>query len=127
MVDTDTEAEIQSVEEPIEDTTRERTERAERAEREDRAEAQERAEPRERAEPFSRGPAITRAIQHVQEVIDDLKRALDEMELALELLEEAERQKLDDEREIKALQKALERVNRFRGGRSSERSERGQD
>jgi len=121
MVDTDTEAEIQSVEEPIEDTTRERTERAQRAERADRSEAQ------ESAEPFSRGPAITRAVQHVQEVIEDLKRALDEMELALELLEEAERQKLDDEREIKALQKALERVNRFRGGRSSERSERGQD
>ena len=81
------------------------------------------------AETFARGPAISRAIDHVQEVITDLKSALEEMELALELLEEAERQKLDDEREIKALQKAIERVNRFRGGqrsgeRSSDRSER---
>lgn len=101
--------------------------RGEEAEKPERLERSERA-PRQ-AETFARGPAISRAIDHVQEVITDLKSALEEMELALELLEEAERQKLDDEREIKALQKALERVNRFRGGpRSGERgSERAQE
>ena len=105
--------------EPAEEIEAPKSERPERAAR--------------HSETFVRGPAITRAIDHVQEVITDLKSALEEMELALELLEEAERQKLDDEREIKALQKALERVNRFRGGqrsgeRSSERSpERSQE
>jgi len=87
-------------------------ERVERATREAREPL-----PRENA---AKASAITRAIQHIEEVIADLKGALEEMELALELVEEAERQKLDDEREINALQKALERVNRFRGGSRSQ-------
>jgi len=78
--------------------------------------------PRERREPpRERKPAVAQAIQHVEQIVEDLKSALDDMELVLELIEEAERQQIDDDREISALKKALDRVNRFRTGpRSSE-------
>jgi hypothetical protein len=41
-----------------------------------------------------------------------LKRAVDEMEEVLETLELAERQKIEDEREIDALQHALRKLHR---------------
>ena len=52
-------------------------------------------------------PAISQTIEQVNQVIEDLKGVLNEMEVVLETLELAERQKIDDEREIEALQRAL--------------------
>jgi acyl-CoA reductase-like NAD-dependent aldehyde dehydrogenase len=58
------------------------------------------------------GSAVSQAIDQVSQVIEELKRALDEMEEVLETLELAERQKIDDEREIESLQRALRRLHR---------------
>lgn len=71
-------------------------------------------------EPLSeRGPrvrSVTQAIEQVNEIIAELKHALEEMDDILETLELAERQKIDDEREIENLQGALRRLNRPRDG-----------
>ncbi len=56
--------------------------------------------------------AVSQAIEEVNLVIEELKRALDQMEEVLETLELAERQKIDDEREIDALQQALRKLRR---------------
>lgn len=56
--------------------------------------------------------AISRAIEQVNEIIEELKRALDEMEEVLEVLELAERQKIEDEREIESLQRSLRHLHR---------------
>ena len=56
--------------------------------------------------------AVSQAIEEVNLVIEELKHALDQMEEVLETLELAERQKIDDEREIDALQQALRRLRR---------------
>ena len=65
-------------------------------------------------EPGPKIPSITRAIEQVNEIIKELKHTLDEMDDVLETLELAERQKIDDEREIDNLQRALRRLNRPR-------------
>jgi hypothetical protein len=57
---------------------------------------------------------LARAIDHTTKIIQDLHKTLEEMELVLELLEEAERDKLVDERELKSLQAALDRLQRQR-------------
>jgi predicted RNase H-like nuclease (RuvC/YqgF family) len=57
-------------------------------------------------------PSITTAIEQVNKIIDELKHSLDEMEEVLETLELAERQKIDDEREIESLQRALRQLHR---------------
>ena len=69
-------------------------------------------EPESAAPDSPRVPAVTQAIEQVNQVIEELKRALDEMEEVLETLEFAERQKIDDEREIDSLQRALRRLHR---------------
>ncbi len=56
-------------------------------------------------------PGITGAIDQVNSIIEELKHALDEMEEVLETLELAERQKIDDEREIQSLQRALRQLH----------------
>lgn len=101
-------------EEPVETSLRP-PRRPERRPYEERRPRQERPVP-----PRDRKPATAQAIQHVEQIVQDLKTALDDMELVLELIEEAERQQIDDDREISALKKALDRVNRFRSPRSSE-------
>jgi hypothetical protein len=63
------------------------------------------------AEPAHRGAAISQAIDEVMEIIDALKRAVDQMEEVLELVELAERQKLADEREIDSLRRALRQLH----------------
>lgn len=45
------------------------------------------------------------------EIVDALKRAVDQMEEVLELVEMAERQKLADEREIDSLRRALRQLH----------------
>ena len=76
-----------------------------------------------RVEPEHRGSAISQAIDEVMEIVDALKRAVDQMEEVLELVELAERQKLADEREIESLRRALrqlhERPREQRGNRDS--------
>jgi hypothetical protein len=64
----------------------------------------------------SRPRGITEAIEQVNGIIEELKHALDEMEEVLETLELAERQKIDDEREIDNLQRALRQLRRPREG-----------
>jgi hypothetical protein len=54
-------------------------------------------------------------------VIDELKHALNEMEEVLETLELAERQKIEDEREIESLQRALRQLHRPSSGGPSRR------
>jgi hypothetical protein len=80
------------------------------------APAIEEAECRRAPEPVHETPSVTRAIGQVNQIIDELKRALDEMEEVLETLELAERQKIDDEREIENLQRALRQLHRPRDG-----------
>ena len=76
----------------------------------------------EAAPPASSKPAsITDAIDQVTGIIDELKHVLDEMEEVLETLELAERQKIDDEREIDSLQRALRQLHRGGSDRSSRR------
>jgi hypothetical protein len=73
-----------------------------------------------RAEPEHRTSAIHQAIDEVMEVVEGLKRALDQMEEVLELVELAERQKLADEREIESLRRALRQLNERTGDRPRE-------
>jgi hypothetical protein len=61
-------------------------------------------------EPSTNGSAI----EQVNEIIEELKHALNEMEDVLETLELAERQKIDDERELEELKRALRRLHRPR-------------
>src|SRR5664280_2056070 len=67
----------------------------------------EQAEPRRQS-----GSAVAHAIQQVTHIVEELKRALEEMEEVLETLEFAERQKIDDEREIENLEHALRKLHR---------------
>ena len=77
-------------------------------------ESQIRKEPVPESETESKVRSITKAIEQVNEIITELKHALEEMDDVLETLEMAERQKIDDEREIEHLQRALRRLNRPR-------------
>jgi predicted RNase H-like nuclease (RuvC/YqgF family) len=70
--------------------------------------------PPQHPEPAHKTPAITDAIEQVNRIIEELKHSLDEMEEVLETLELAERQKIDDEREIQNLQRALRQMHRPR-------------
>src|SRR5215471_12235260 len=63
----------------------------------------------------SGGSGVSQAIEQVTQVIEELKRVLEEMEVVLETLELAERQKIDDEREIESLQRALRRLHHSGG------------
>ena len=72
------------------------------------------AEQRQQPEAAHRPPAISDAIEQVNRIIEELKHSLDEMEEVLETLELAERQKIDDEREIQSLQRALRQLHRPR-------------
>jgi hypothetical protein len=67
------------------------------------------------AEPSSK-PSIEQAIDDVSQIIETLKRSLDDMEELLEMLELFERQTLGDEREIESLRRALRQLQRPRGG-----------
>ena len=54
-------------------------------------------------------------------IVDSLKEALEKMEDVLELVEQAERQKLSDEHEIDSLRRLLRQLQHPRGGRSERR------
>ena len=58
------------------------------------------------------GSPLGKAIEQVTGIIEELKHVLGEMEEVLETLELAERQKIDDEREIESLQQALRQLRR---------------
>ena len=77
-----------------------------------------------RAEPEHRTSAIHQAIDEVMEIVEALKRAVDQMEEVLELVELAERQKLADEREIESLRRALRQFH-DRPERRDPREQRG--
>ena len=78
-----------------------------------------RADDRE-PEPERRGSAVTQAIAEISEIVESLRRVLDQMEDVLELTELAERQKTTDEREIDSLRRALRQFQQrtTRGPRS---------
>jgi hypothetical protein len=100
-------------------------------ERYDREPARVEAEPVEPSPPGEPKPAtpapaaqpatMTKAIELVSTIIGELKTVLDEMELVLEYLEDAERQQMADERQIKMLQKHLESLHHRLGGRGQPR------
>ena len=64
--------------------------------------------------------AISQALDEVMQIVDSLKKAVDQMEEVLELVELAERQKLADEQEIESLRRAMRQLQRPRGHRPSE-------
>jgi len=68
------------------------------------------AESYRESDPEPKGSAVSQAIEQVTHIIEDLKRVLEEMEETLETLELAERQKIDDERELDSLQRALRQL-----------------
>lgn len=66
------------------------------------------------------GSAISQAINEVMQILDSLRRVVEQMEEVLELVELAERQKLADEQEIESLRRALRQLQRPRSRRSAE-------
>jgi hypothetical protein len=64
--------------------------------------------------------AISQALDEVMQIVESLKRAVDQMEEVLELVELAERQKVGDEQEIESLRRALRQLQRPRGRHPSE-------
>lgn len=66
-------------------------------------------------------PTIQQAIDQVTDVIEALRKALDDMEQVLEMLEEVERQSSGDQREIESLRRALRQLHRPREGGHSHR------
>ena len=54
--------------------------------------------------------AIARALEEVQQIVESLEQALDQMEEVQKLVQTAEQQKIGDEREIESLRRALRRI-----------------
>ncbi len=78
--------------------------------------------PRQGHRPQPTQPAIDRAIEQVNQIIDTLRDTLDDMDEVLETLELAQRQKILDEQEIEKLQRALRGLQRPREqGRTPQR------
>ena len=70
---------------------------------------------RRSAEPPRAAPgAIQKAIEEVNQIVETLRGALDDMEEVLETLEVAERQQNADEEEIETLRRALRGLRRPR-------------
>ena len=65
-------------------------------------------------EPERASSGIQGAIEEVNQIIQNLREVLDEVDGVLETLELAERQKNADEREIESLRRALRQVHRPR-------------
>lgn len=65
----------------------------------------------------TQGSAISQAIDEISQIVEALKRVLDQMEDVLELAELAERQKTGDEQEIESLRRALRQLQRPGGPR----------
>jgi len=63
------------------------------------------------------GSAIAQAIDEISQIIQSLKRVLDQMEEVLELAELAERQKTAYEQDIESLRRALRQLQRPGGPR----------
>ena len=62
--------------------------------------------------------AVTSAIEQVNQIIEALRAALDDMQEVLETVELAERQKHADEQEIETLRRSLRHLHRPRGEES---------
>ncbi len=77
------------------------------------------------ARPAPQGSAINQALDEVMQIVEALKRAADQMEEVLELVELAERQKLADEQEIEELRRTLRQLHRPRGRHASEQEGHG--
>jgi hypothetical protein len=73
-------------------------------------------EPRPRAIQPASPVAVQQAIEEVNHIIDTLRATLEDMELVLETLELAERQKNADEQEIETLRRGLRHLHRPREG-----------
>jgi hypothetical protein len=61
--------------------------------------------------PAQKHSGIAQAIEQVNLITDELRRALVHMEEVLETLELADRQKIEDEREIESLRRALRNLH----------------
>lgn len=77
------------------------------------------------SEPELQTSAISQALDEVSQVVEALRKALDQMEEALELVELAERQKLADEQELDSLRRALRQLQRPRSQRPHDDEGRG--
>lgn len=77
------------------------------------------------SEPELQTSAISQALDEVSQVVEGLRKALDQMEEALELVELAERQKLADEQELDSLRRALRQLQRPRSQRPHDDEGRG--
>jgi Na+/phosphate symporter len=67
--------------------------------------------------------AISQAVSEVMQIVESLKQALNQMEDVLELVEQAERQKLADEHEIESLRRLLRQLEHPRSGRGERREQ----
>jgi hypothetical protein len=61
--------------------------------------------------PSLKHSGIAQAIEQVNHITDELRRALVHMEEVLETLELADRQKVEDEREIESLRRSLRNLH----------------
>ncbi len=70
------------------------------------------SEPRETSRHKSRfdAAAIGKALTEARQIVDSLEQALEQMDEVLELVEQAERQKIADEHEIAALRRVLHKL-----------------
>jgi hypothetical protein len=63
----------------------------------------------------SAAAAVSKAVDEVRQIVESLEHALEQMEEVLKLVELAEHQKFDDEREIESLRRALRKIQPPRG------------
>jgi hypothetical protein len=66
--------------------------------------------------PPQKHSGIAKAIEQVNRITEELRRALFHMEEVLDTLELADRQKVEDEREIESLRRALRNLHEPRDG-----------
>jgi uncharacterized protein Yka (UPF0111/DUF47 family) len=63
---------------------------------------------------------VSQAVEGVYQIIETLKKVMDELDELLETLELAERQKIEDERELDSLRRAMRQLGRPREGQSQQ-------
>ncbi len=68
----------------------------------------------------SAAAAVSKAVDEVRQIVESLEHALEQMEEVLKLVELAEHQKFDDEREIESLRRALRKIQPPRGRREEQ-------
>lgn len=78
--------------------------------------------PPQQHQPRIQGSPIVRAIEQVEDVIRTLKESLRELEDVMEILDDAQRQQIGDEKEIETLRRSLSTLQRARDSVRREQS-----